>query len=47
MKAMRLLVLLGAILLTGGELLAVDYSTAPVVTDHTSQPAPATLIAQR
>ena len=47
MKAIRLIVLLGAILLTGGQLLAVDYSTTRLTADYASQTASATLIAQR
>lgn len=47
MNAIRLFALLGAILLTAGECFSLDYYTARLVSEHTSQAAVATLIAQR
>ncbi len=47
MKAIRLVALLGAVLLTAGELFALDYGTAWVVARHSAHAAAAPLVARR
>jgi hypothetical protein len=47
MNAIRLFALLGAVLLTAGELVAFDYYTTRLGAHHTSQAVVAPLMAQR
>jgi hypothetical protein len=47
MNHIRVIALLGAILLTAGELFSLDYYTARPVSEHTGQAAVSTLVAQR
>jgi hypothetical protein len=47
MNHIRVVALLGAIVLTAGELFSLDYYTAQLASEHTAQAAVATLIAQR